>query len=391
MKKYNFDEIINRESTYSSKWSLEGWTKEIYGKELPAERICLHVADMDFKCAPKIIEAMHKISDEGIYGYSNIPDEYYSSIISWYKRRMDWEIKKDNIFYAPGTHTAISECIRRFTNENDGVIVLTPSYSYHMDIENNNRTFVSVDMINNNGYYIIDYENLNKVCQNPNNTAMIICHPHNPTGRVFTNLELSKIAQICRNNDVLMISDEVHSDLIRKNVEFTPMMKAVGSKDLIVATAVNKTFNLAGLQMTNMIIEDLELKRKFLDYYASPTPFGIAAVIAAYNESEDWVDELNKYLDSLIDDVIKYINQYIPKCKVYKPEGTYILWLDFRDYKLSDEELKQKIATNAKVIIQDGASYDEKNKGQFIRLCIASPKSIIMEALQRIANEFNNL
>lgn len=388
MGKYNFDEIINRELSYSSKWSLTGWTKNIYGGDLPEDRICLHVADMDFKCAPKIIEAMHKVADEGIYGYSSIPNEYYEAIVSWFERRMGWKINSDSIFFAPGTHTAIAECIKRFTKVNDGVIVLTPSYSYHMDIDQNNRTFVGVEMINNDGYYSIDFDLLESVCENPNNTAMIICHPHNPTGRVYTSDELKKIAAICRKNNILMISDEVHSDLVRKDVNFEPMMKVVGVEDLIVTTAVNKTFNLAGLQMTNMIIEDKMLKDAFVNYHSSPTPFGIASVIAAYNESEDWVDELNEYLDSMIDDVINFINHNMPKCKVIRPEGTYILWLDFRKYNLSDEEIRNRICHKAKVITQCGANYDEKSMGQFHRFCIASPKTKVMEALKRIAKEF---
>ena len=388
MGKYNFDEIVNREITYSSKWAREGWTKQIYGGQLPEDRICLHVADMDFKCAPKIVEAMHKVANDEIYGYSSIPDEYYDAVSSWYQRRMDWKINKDSIFYAPGTHTAISECIKRFTKVNEGVIVLTPSYSYHMDVDQNDRLYVPVDMINNNGYYTIDYEGLENACKNPNNTAMIICHPHNPTGRVYKEEELKMIASICRRNNVLMISDEVHSDLIRYDVEFIPMMKAVGKDGLIVTTAVNKTFNLAGLQMTNMIIEDEKLKKSFQTYHSSPTPFGIASVIAAYNESEDWVDELNAYLDSLIDDVVSFININMPKCKVIKPEGTYILWLDFRDYNLTDEQIKDKICNKARVITQGGANYDEKSLGQFHRLCIASPKGKVMEALERITKEF---
>jgi cystathionine beta-lyase len=168
-------------------------------------------------------------------------------------------------------------------------------------------------------------------------------------------------------------------------------MKAVGPEGLIVATAVNKTFNLAGLQMTNMVIEDPKLKEAFKFYHSSPTPFGIASVIAAYNESEDWVDELNVYLDSLIDECINYIRTNIPKCKVYRPEGTYILWLDFRSYQLWDDQIKEKIYTNARVIAQGGASYDEPWCGQFQRLCIASPKAKVMEALERIAKEFGNL
>ena len=389
MGKYNFDEVVNREKTYSSKWALTGWTRDIYGGDLPDDRICLHVADMDFKCAPKIVEAMHRVACDEIYGYSSIPSEYYDAVTSWYERRMGWKFNRDSIFYAPGTHTAIAECIRRFTKLDDYVVVLTPSYSYHMDIEGTGRHYLAVDMINNEGYYTIDFAELESACKMDKVSAMIICHPHNPTGRVYNEDELKNIAEICRRYNVLMISDEVHSDLVRHDVKFTPMMKAVGPEGLIVTTAVNKTFNLAGLQMTNMIIEDPKLKEGFKTYHSSPTPFGIASVIAAYNESEDWVDELNLYLDSLIDECINYIRTNIPKCKVYRPEGTYILWLDFREYLLWDSQIKEKICNNARVITQGGASYDEPWCGQFQRLCIASPKEKIMEALERIAKEFN--
>ena len=248
---------------------------------------------------------------------------------------------------------------------------------------------VKVEMINNNGYYSIDYKALENACKEPNNTLMIICNPHNPTGRVFNKEELSKIGEICNKYNVLMVCDEVHSDLIRKNVKFYPMMNVIGSKNLIVTTAVNKTFNLAGLQMTNVIIKDEKLKEKFKKEHYSPTPFGIASVIAAYNESEDWVDELNEYLDNTIDEIIDYIHTNLPKVKVYKPEGTYILWLDFRGYNLSCEELRDKIYNKAHVVAQGGTNYDEKDCEQFQRLCVANPKAQIIEALERLKKEFN--
>lgn len=388
MSKYNFDKIIDRKCTNSSKWAKDGWTKQIMGGELPEDRICLHVADMDFECAPEIVEAMHKVASEAIYGYTSIPNDYYEAVINWYDRRMNWKINKDSIYYVPGTHTGIAKIILNFTKPNEGVIVLTPSYNYHGDIDDRERKFVGVEMINNCGYYTIDYKALEQACKDENNTCMIICHPHNPTGRVYTVEELNKIAKICRENNVLMISDEVHSDLIRKDVEFVPMMKAVGSEGLIACTALNKTFNIAGLQMTNMIIEDPKFCKNCKNMYDSPTPFGVASVIAAYNECEEWVDELNEYLESLIDDAIEYINKNINKCKVYRPEGTYVLWLDFRGYNLSDEEIRQRIYNNARVVAQGGKCYDEKDKEQFQRICISSPRSVIMEALERIAKEF---
>ena len=389
MGKYNFDEIVNRENTYSAKWCKDGWTKDIFGGNLPEDRICLHVADMDFKCPPQVIKAMHKIADEGIYGYCNVPCEYYDAVINWYGRRMDWHFEKEDIFYTPGTHVAIAKCIELFTKTNDGIIVLTPSYSYHYDIEPQGRVMVGVEMINNDGYYTINFEALENACKDPNNTLMIICNPHNPTGRVLNKQELTLIGQICRKHHVLMVSDEVHSDLIRKDVTFYPIMNVIGNEGLIVATAVNKTFNLAGLQMTNVIIKDEKLKEIFKNQHYSPTPFGIAAVIAAYNEAEDWVDELNEYLDQTIDEVITFIHTNLNKVKVYRPEGSYILWLDFSSYNLSCKEIRDKIYNTAHVVAQGGTNYDEKSCEQFQRLCIANPKVQIIEALKRISKEFN--
>ncbi len=388
MKKYNFDEIINRENTFSSKWSKDGWTKDIFGGLLPGDRICLHVADMDFRCSPKIIEAMHEVAKTGIYGYSSIPNEYYEAVISWYKRRMNFVFNKEDIFYFPGTHNAIAKCIEIFTKENEGIIVLTPSYSYHWDIEPLHRKMIPVEMINNNGYYTIDFSKLEDACKNNNNTLFILCNPHNPTGRVFNENELKTISKICEKHHVLVVSDEVHSDLIRKDVTFIPSMNVMNNNNLIVATAVNKTFNLAGLQMTNLIITDEKLKQPFINLHNLPTPFGIASVIAAYNHSEDWVNELNSYLDQSIDEIIVFINNHLPKVKVHRPEGSYILWLDFTDYNLSDEEIRNRIYNKAHVVLQGGTNYDEKSKEQFQRMCAANPTKQILEALERIAKEF---
>ena len=389
MKKYNFDEIINREHTYSSKWSKDGWTKNIFGGTLPEDRICLHVADMDFRCAPKIIEAMHKVADDGIYGYSSIPSEYYEAVVSWYSRRMNFNFSKEDIFYFPGTHNAIAKCIEIFTKPNDGIIVLTPSYSYHWDIEPLQRKMVGVEMNNNDGYYSIDFDKFEEACSHQENTLFILCNPHNPTGRVLNVEELTRLSDICKKHNVLVVSDEVHSDLIRKEVSFYPSMNYMDNSNLIVATAVNKTFNLAGLQMTNVIIKDPKLKEPFLFMHNLPTPFGIASVIAAYNESEDWVDELNEYLDSSIDQIISYIHSNLPKVKVYKPEGSYILWLDFSGYNLSDEEIRNRIYNQSHVVLQGGTNYDETKKEQFQRMCAANPTSQIIEALERIKHYFN--
>jgi cystathionine beta-lyase len=303
---------------------------------------------------------------------------------------MNFDFTKDDIFYFPGTHNAIAKCIELFTKKGDGIIVLTPSYSYHWDIEPLNRKMIPVEMINNNGYYTIDFNKFEKACKETNNTLFILCNPHNPTGRVLNKSELEQLSIICKNNNVLVVADEVHSDLIRKEVTFIPSMNVMDNDNLIVTTAVNKTFNLAGLQMTNLIVKNKQLKEPFVNLHNSPTPFGIASVIAAYNHSEDWVDELNEYLDESIDEIIKYINENLPKIKIHKPEGTYILWLDFSAYGFSNQELRDIIYNQCHIVMQGGTNYDEKSLEQFQRICVANPKHQVLEALKRLKNKIYN-
>ena len=344
---------------------------------------------MDFRVAPEILEDLHGLTDHGIFGYSEIPDSYYEAVISWFDRRQDWQFSREDIFYMPGTHQAISELVKLYTKAGEGVIILTPCYSYHGDVDGNGRVYVKVEMINDgNDYFTIDYEALEKACKDENNTMIIMCHPHNPTGRVFTHDELVKVYEICRANNVLIISDEVHSDILRKGQQFEPMMKACGSEGLIACTAVNKTFNLAGLAMTNVIIKDEKLKQKGVDMYDMPTPFGIQAVISAYTKGEDWLNALNEYLDGNIDECLAYIHEHLPKAKVIRPEGGYSLNIDFSGYGLSDQEVAQKIYGNAGVIMNSGLFFDDLRKLQVHRACLSSPRSMCLEAFERIAREF---
>ena len=379
--KYNFDEIINRahdEYSYSLKWS--NLKDDSY--------ICLQTADMDFKTTPEVIEAMHKVADHGVYGYSGINDEYRNAHVNWFASRHNWHFDKEDLFFVHGTHTGVVECIKRFTKEGDGVIVLLPSYNYHHDIEPFNRQFVGVDMKEDNGYYTIDFEVLEKAASDPKNTMFIICHPHNPTGRVWNEEELLKMAEISRKHDVLMITDEVHCDIIRKDVEFKPMMSVVGTKGIIALTAINKTFNLAGLSMSSIIVCDDELKKGFENYFALPSPFGVAAGIAAYNSGSQWVDELNEYLEKNLEFADTFIKEHLPKAKCLKPEGSYIIWIDFSGYNLTNEDIHTRIYDEAKVILQPGSAFDAPDHYQ--RVCLSSPYSMIKEAFERIAEAFKN-
>jgi cystathionine beta-lyase len=393
--KYEFDEIIDRihdPYSFSFKWKSPSYILDDLGvKEVREDVICLETADMDFKTAPEIIEDLKKLADHGIYGYSAIPDEYYEAVCDWYKRRQDWKFNKEDIIYCPGTHNAVAVCVKLYTKPGEGVIVLTPCYGYHGDVESQDRKYVEVRMINDgNEYFTIDYDAFEKACADENNTMFIMCHPHNPTGRVFTHEELNKVADICRRYNVLIVSDEVHSDIIRKGQSFEPMMKVCGPKGLIAATAVNKTFNLAGLAMTNLIIADPDLKTKSGDMYSMPSPFGIQAVISAYTKGEAWLNALNEYLDENIDICIDYIHKNMPKAKVIRPEGGYSINIDFSSYGLSDKEVVEKIYGKAGVILNSGLFFDDWRKAQVHRACLSSPRSVCLEAFKRIAAEFKD-
>lgn len=391
--KYDFDQIIDRKNdlySFSFKWKSPDYILNDLGiKAAREDTICLETADMDFKVAPEIIEDLKRLCDHGIFGYSAIPDSYYETICGWYERRQGWKFSPEDIVYFPGTHDAIAELVKKYTKPGEGVIVLVPCYGYHGDVEGNGRNYVTVQLINDGSeYFTIDYEAFEKACADQNNTMFIMCHPHNPTGRVFTHDELNRVAEICRKHNVLIVSDEVHSDILRKGQDFEPMMKACGPQGLIACTAVNKTFNLAGLAMTNVVISDPALKIKAGGFYSMPSPFGIQAVISAYSRGNAWVDALNEYVDGNIDVCLGFIHKNLPKAKVIRPEGGYSLNIDFSGYGLSDEEVVERIYGKAGVILNSGLFFDDIRGKQVHRACLSSPRSMCLEAFERIAKEF---
>lgn len=391
--RYEFDEIINRTTdpySFSAKWQGPGYILDELGvKPTREDVICLETADMDFRTAPEIIEDLTELTRHGIFGYSILPARYREAVCNWYRTRQDWEFAPESIFYFPGTHEAVSQCVQRYTKPGEGVIVLTPCYGYHSDVDGNGRVYVTVDLRNDGGdYFTVDYEALEAACAQPNNTMLIMCHPHNPTGRVFTHEELVQIAAICRRNGVLIVSDEVHSDILRKGQPFEPMMKACGPEGLIACTAVNKTFNLAGLAMTNVIIEDESLRGPAAAYFGMPSPFGVQAVISAYTKGAAWVDALNAYLDDMIDECIAFVREKLPKAVVCRPEGGYSINIDFSGYGLPDDEVVERIYVKAGVVMNSGLFFDDKRGKQVHRACLASPKAVCLEAIGRIAKEF---
>lgn len=399
MMKYDFDTVTERRHSknpvsYSMKWmdgpDGDGLAQNMgMGDTMPEGVISMFTADMDFQCAPEITEALVRTAQHGIFGYSLLPEEYYNAVSSWYADRYDWHFGKEDMYLCTtGTHTAIVEAIRSFTEPGDGVIVLLPCYSYHGDIEPNDRGFVGVQMNNDNGYYTVDFDAFEAACAEERNKMFLLCQPHNPSGRVFTEEELKKLGEICHRHNVLVASDEVHIDLTRNNVTATPAMKACGTEGVISFVAVNKTFNLAGLAMTNTIICDPALRAQYKgNPYPIASPFGISAVIAAYTQAGEWVDELNTYLDENIAYAAERIAKDLPKAKMRQPEGTYIIWIDFSGYGMTDEVLNDTVA-GARVMLSGGKGFDEVNGDQYKRMILATPRSVVAEAFDRLAEAF---
>jgi cystathionine beta-lyase len=395
--KYNFDEIVNRRGTYSIKWDGGKLLKEIgLTERYDEETIPLFTADMDLPVPQPLIDALHKTVDHRIFGYSIFPDEYFQAIQHWFKTRHDWDIEKEEIIYSPGTVHALNIAVRAFTNPEDGIIIQRPVYPpFTAAIEANGRQVMNNTLkCDSEGYYHIDFEDFEAKAKEEKTKMFILCNPHNPTGRIFNADELRKLADICAENDVLIVADEIHGDLIRRKQTFIPIAKAATDQvnRIITFTAINKTFNVAGLHCTNVVISNPELRKTFNSVMGNhlPSPFTVSALIAVYNEGEDWLEQLKEYIDGTMEWVVNFLGERMPKVKVSIPEGTYIMWMDFSDYGLSPEEVHERIYHQANVLLEDGKMFGEEGL-PFQRICIPSPRPIIMEAFERIAREFDDI
>ncbi|RUS45077.1 MalY/PatB family protein [Cohnella sp. AR92] len=394
--KYNFDESVNRRGTYSIKWDGGDMLKK-YGltERYDEETIPLFTADMDLPVPQPVVDALRRTVDHRIFGYSLAPDEYYEAIRGWFKRRHDWDIRREEIVYSAGTVHAINVAVRAYTQPGDGVIIQRPVYPpFTMAVEKNGRTVVNNALARGeDGRYEIDFDDFEAKAQDEKTTMFILCNPHNPTGRIFKEDELKRLADICGRNGVLIVADEIHGDLVRRDQTFVPIAKVADSDTKIVTcTAINKTFNVAGFHCTNLVIPDPELRRRFTEEQGSApaTPFTYAALIAAYNEGEEWLEQLKEYIDGTLEYVLNFLSERMPKVKAVMPEGTYILWMDFSGYGISPEEVHDRIYNRANVILEDGKRFGEEGR-EFQRICIPSPRPLIREALERIAREFADL
>ena len=386
--KYNFDEIIDRahaKYSYSMKWNnTEQAARTYQSEEVPDDRLPFFVADMDFKCMPELIEAFKETADHGIFGYCMVPDEYYQAVCRWMNDRFGMNVEKGDIRIYRGAHAAIVAAIEKLTKPGDGIIVPRPTYYYNNDVTSVGRHYCGFQMKNDNGYYTFDWEKFEELCKEPQNTMVILQQPHNPTGRCWTVEEITKIGEICRKYNVIMLCDDVHMDLARRTTKVVPFMNVLGPEGIVMVTGLNKTFNTAGLAVTNLIVKDEALKEKIGMTRGGLTPFGITAGIVAYTQGDQWVDELNEYLDDCIDYVVDRFHKELPKIKVWKPEGTYILWLDCTDLGLTSEELDAKIAGEAHIGFSNGAGMETPEGTLFRRFCVTSPKSVLKEAMDRL-------
>lgn len=391
--KYNFDQLIDRRNTNSVKWDSGELLKQFgITERFDEDTISLFVADMDFPCPEPVVQAIKQRVDKKIFGYSSHlqDDRYFEAIQNWFSQRHQWSINREWIVWSPGTVEAIHLAVNAFTKKGEGVITQQPVYRPFMTVvAGNERQIINNQLINVDGYYHIDFDDFERKAKDPNNTLFILCSPHNPVGRVWRPEELKKMAEICLENNVLLIADEIHGDLIRKESVHYPIQTIVDDDRLIALTAINKTFNVAGLHCTNAVIKNENIRNQFMKTMGMklPSPFSIEALIAAYNEGEDWLKQVNEYITGNFKFLKDFLERHLPFVKFQIPEGTYIGWMDFSGSGLSAKEVHQKIYIDANVVLEDGEMFGSGGEG-FQRICVPSPRPLIREAMERIADQF---
>ena len=380
---YDFDKIIHREKTANVKYDLR---QAYFGKE---DVLPMWVADMDFETPEFIRKAIQKRAEHPIYGYSFRTDEYFQSIINWFDRRYNWMIEKEWILFSPGVVPAFNLALQAFTEPGDKIIVQPPVYfPFFSAIKNNNRIQLNNQLIYSEGKYSIDFDDLRKKAKDAK--MIFFCSPHNPTGRCWIESELLELATICVENDVLIISDEIHSDLILPGFKHLPTASL--SEDIaqrtITCVAPSKTFNIAGLATSNVIIENEDLRDMFSEaiekvHVAGGNLFGMVASQAGYTNGDRWLDELLKYLQQNYTFLKEAIAAEFPLLDVVPLEATYLAWIDFGRTGLSDEEIKDKLINTAGLGFSHGPIFGSGGKG-FQRMNLAAPRSIIEEGIDRL-------
>ncbi len=385
MGNYIFDEIIDRKNTSSLKYDFGIERK---GRE---DLIPLWVADMDFKLPDEVIEDLHKRVEHGIFGYTDPKDDYRKALKNWYKTRHGFEIENGWNTVVPGIVYSIAVAIRAFTDPGDSVLIQQPVYYPFMEtITLNHRKVVNNQLVYKNGRYEIDFEDFERKIVEGNVKLFLLCSPHNPVGRVWTKKELEKMADICLEHDVYVFADEIHSDFIYSGHEHTSFITLgeAYTQRLILGTSPSKTFNIAGLQVANIIIPDAKTRKAFkleneASGYSQGNVLGMAATISAYNNGADWLDELLLYLEGNVNYVRSFLKENLPQVKLVEPEGTYLIWLDFSEVTDNPKDLEKLIVDEAKLWLDSGVIFG-KETALFERINIASPRSLIEQALEQL-------
>ena len=357
------------------------------------------VADMDFRTAPCIIEALEKRVRHGIFGYTKVPQEYYKALSGWFARRYGWQIDQAHVIYTTGVVPAVSAIIKGLTRPGDKVIVQTPAYNCFFSSIRNNGCFLSANELvyGDDGRYTMDFEDLERCAADPQAKVMLLCNPHNPAGRVWSREELLRIADICQRNDVTVISDEIHCDLTYGEQRYTPfasLSEEIGAR-CVVCNSPSKSFNIAGLHMANIVCADEE-KRRLIDRaindneVCDANPFGVVGLMAAYNEGEEWVDALREYLWHNYQIAREYLSETLDGFKITPLEGTYLMWINCSRLKMDSEEICKYLEHEGKVLLSPGSIYGQGGE-HFIRLNIACPESRLREGLRRISKALSEL
>lgn len=381
--KYDFDKIMPRRGTNSYKWDSTD-DKEV----LP-----MWVADMDFQTAPCIINALKKRVEHGIFGYTRVPEEYYDAVISWFSRCHQWQIERDWFIYTSGVVPALSAVIKALANEGDNVLTLTPVYNcFFSSIRNNGCKLSSCALKYENNTFSIDFDDLERRAADPKTPLLLLCNPHNPSGRVWTREELQRIGDICIKHNVIVVSDEIHCEIVHPGYKYIPFasISEEFQKHSVTCISPSKAFNIAGLQIANIIVENDEWRQRIdkainINEVCDVNPFGVIATIAAYNEGEEWLNQLLQYIHDNYLFFMDYCEEHLPQLPVAPLEGTYLAWMDCRSLNIPSEELEEELMKKAKLWLNAGSMYGKEGEG-FMRWNLACPRQLVKEGLERFSS-----
>lgn len=379
--KYDFDEIIPRRGSHSIKWELDS----------DPDVLPMWVADMDFRTAPPVVEALRRRVEHGIFGYAQAPQAYYDAIVTWFARRHDWQIEAEWILHTTGVIPALSAILKALTQPGDKVLVQTPVYNhFFISIRNSGCRTAENELLYRDGSYAIDFDDLERKAADPEVKLMLLCNPHNPAGRVWSPDELRRIGEICLRHGVFVVADEIHCELVMPGFRYTPFASLSGEflRNSVTCCSPSKAFNLAGLQVANIFAADKIVRAKIeralaINETGEISPFAIDALIAAYDRGGEWLDALNEYLHANYLFLRDYFAQHLPQYPVLPLEGTYLVWADCRAAGNPADELAERLLAQGRLRVNSGAMYGAAGEG-FIRLNIACPRPLLAEGLDRL-------